>query len=274
MSPYKQDDPILFEANPAVNYSFVNNIQYNLETGEPYGYAAYFSYKPQVRMYASVSKPVRMPSYRIQPGFQYIHRLGNVIQKDPSVSMPRRSRFLSIAIESGHYSNGQNRCAFSASLEDGSEGCIDIYRSINSSTNLSDLLNRSSGNFSTNLTEVVVSYQYNKHTLRDDNGIPLVSRRIYFGTVMYHEFFSLVMPVRFGGYSDEDIDLYGKWRFHISYEQLNILNDRGPGEHARYGVFNTKVEYILNPHPHVVPVRIETSYEYYPWSGSDIGFKL
>jgi hypothetical protein len=134
---YHHSEKILFEANPMVRYSFFNSIHKNLTNGENKATAYYLAFRPQLRMYNDNSKPVRMPSYKIMLiATQQMWRI-----KDKN--------FLTVAFESGHYSNGQDRSSFSELYKDESEQGDSIYTTITDDTNLSDLLNRSSGNYST-----------------------------------------------------------------------------------------------------------------------------
>ena len=75
MSSYTKQETILFEANPIVKYSFYNNFYENLVNNRKCASAYYLSFRPQLRMYISNSKPVRTPSYRIFVGTQHMFRL-------------------------------------------------------------------------------------------------------------------------------------------------------------------------------------------------------
>jgi hypothetical protein len=110
--------------------------------------AYYLNFQPHIRMYNDNSKPVKTPSYKILLGTQFLYKT-------------ERGNFFALALESGHYSNGQSGCSFYSELNDGTEACDDVYRLITPQTDLSAILNRSSGNFSTNLTRVSLNYRFN-----------------------------------------------------------------------------------------------------------------
>lgn len=268
LSPYKWDPFILFDAKPSVYYNFYNNFIEKLnKSGSDAlnGSTVYLNFKPQLRMYNSVSKPVNMPSYRIFAGSQVMYRLGGI---ETSIdNLYRKTRFIAVSLETGHYSNGQDRCAFSSDFEDESVDCKDIYNSIDPSTNLSELLNRSSGNFSTNLTELIVSLRFNKHLKEGDDGIPFRSNRFYLGANIYHNWLFFFAPVNIGGYTEDDIKLYGKWRLLFRYNRMGVFNNS-----RSYYEFNGKVTYIPYVHEFVNPLRIEGSGSIFPWTNKDIGF--
>ena len=67
-----------------------------------------------------------------------------------------------MAIETGHYSNGQTGAAFSTEFEDESEEGQAVYETITDDTDLSAILNRKSGNFSTNLSRLSFNYRVNR----------------------------------------------------------------------------------------------------------------
>src|SRR5690606_9052953 len=124
------------EANPIVRLALLNTIQQDLENNKNKTSALYLNFKPQIRMYHDNSKPVRMPSYNIGLAFQQVRRLKDI-----------ENALLAFSIESGHYSNGQDRSAFDANLEDGSPAAEAKYDLIEENSDLSTMINRYSGNF-------------------------------------------------------------------------------------------------------------------------------
>jgi hypothetical protein len=158
-SDVKNYETIKFEANPTVRYSFYNNIFERFSNGAPCGFAVYTAYQPQLRMYNDNSVPVKTPSYRLLLGGQYMRRLCD-------------HDLLAVSIESGHYSNGQDGSAFSTKFADGSPQSDSVIAAINNNpkADLSKLLNRRSGEFSTDLTELILNYRFNK--LDSNTNIP------------------------------------------------------------------------------------------------------
>ncbi|MFN8808557.1 MAG: hypothetical protein ACK5WO_03335 [Cyclobacteriaceae bacterium] len=238
---YVPSETILFEASPTVRYSFSNNIMDGLMEDKPHMRAWYISFRPHLRMYTDNSLPVKTPSYRIFFGTQHMFRFTN-------------DRFLTVALESGHYSNGQAGCAFNENIADGTPACDSVYRLINDHSDLSHMLNRSSGNFSTNLTELIFNYRINQ---LDDDMRPRRVHSIRAGFVLYHDNFLGVLP--FGGYSEADIDLYGRIRYQLGYEYIHSF-DSG----TRLSVAEN-LELIQGAHPRVNPWRSDLRITYYAW---------
>ncbi|MFT3910450.1 MAG: hypothetical protein QM737_13580 [Ferruginibacter sp.] len=242
-------EKILFEANPILRMPLYNNILRHFQNSARSGSTLYFGFRPQLRMYTDNSLPVKTPSYKISIlGYQKLIRL-------------RESRFaknhlLAFAIESGHYSNGQAGCAFDKNIPDGSPACDSIYKLITPGTDLSKLLNRESGNFSTNYTELIINYRY--ITEIDEDNIPRSGLSVKAGWNRYHD--RLLWIANIGGYSDNDIKIYGRNRFMFGIDYFKSINksnwlkrklsvDRFSG--------NINAEYISKPHPFVKPLRIE-----------------
>lgn len=268
ISSNKWDSPIIFDAKPSVYFNFYNNIIEKLnESGSDShtGSTVYLTFKPHLRMYNSTSKPVNMPSYRIFVGTQVLYRLGGIETSADNLS--RKTKFIAVSLETGHHSNGQDRCAFSADFEDSSDECKSVYSSIKQTSNLSKLLNRSSGNFSTNLTEVFVNLRLNRHLKEGDDGIPTSSNRFYLGANMYHTWLFFFAPTNIGAYSDDDLELYGKWRIFFRYNRMKLIRNN-----KSYYEFNSKITYMTDVHEFVNPLRMEGALSIYPWTNTDIGF--
>lgn len=255
LSSYTKQETILFEANPILRLSFYNNMIHSL-LEEKHPQAWYLSFKPQLRMYTENSLPVKTPSYRIFFGTQHLFAIP---AKEDLVA-----NFLGFSLESGHYSNGQNGCAFSDEFSDGSSDCQKVYKTITPSTNLSTLLNRRNANFSTNMTKIILNYRTYK--LGEDYH-PKKLHTINIGYVLYHNKF--LGLGNFGGYTYEDIQLYGKHRFLGEYEYMKIYENN---TNKRY-TLKQKLEYIHNPHNWVEPFRLESIFSIYPFNKSkSLGF--
>lgn len=183
-------------------------------------------------------------------GTQHLFRLSNeeVLQ-----------HFIGFSLESGHYSNGQTGCAFSRDFEDETVDCDSIYSLINSSADLSGMLNRKSGNFATNLTELILNYR--RYNLDDDN-LPKKMHSVDLGLVLYHDKFLGVAS--FGGYSDDDIKIYGRCRLLVGYEYMRVLKE-GTG---LIFSFKQNIEIIKGAHDDVNPIRSESKFSFYPFKKS------
>ena len=158
------------------------------------------SYLPHLRMYTDSSRPVKMPSYKIGIGTQYVHRLKG------------RDDLLVGSYTTGHYSNGQSGCAFLDGHSDTSPECDVQYASLTSDTSLSTLLNRTNGNFSTNFTEV--EFEYRIVTLHDYQ--PREYQSFIFGLEVYHD--KLLYVGDIGGFTERDIEIYGRTRLRLGYK--------------------------------------------------------
>jgi hypothetical protein len=251
MTSYTSQEKILFEANPIVRYSFYNNfVKELMKENNIHSHACYFNFKPQLRMYNDNSKPVRMPSYKILLGTQHLFRI--------KTQAEQKQAFIGFSLESGHYSNGQDGSAFSEKYADDSKESDSIYNTITDATDLSKILNRKSGNFSTNLSELILNYRC--YDL--DDLMPSKMHSINLGYTLYHNRFLGLAD--FGGYTQNDIKIYGRHRFLGSYEYMQVLKKY---KDKRFSIKQT-IEFIQKPHPSVEPFRTETTFTYYPFPKS------
>lgn len=81
-----------------------------------------------------------MPSYKAFLGYQRSFELGK--------------GYFSLALESGHYSNGQSGCAWADTSVDGTLDCRRLAQGLGENEDLSKRLYRVNGNFSTNLSRI------------------------------------------------------------------------------------------------------------------------
>jgi hypothetical protein len=257
MTSYTKQETILFEANPIVRFSVYNNFLKSLmDEHQAHTQAWYVSFRPQLRMYTNNSRPVRTPSYKIFLGTQHLFRIAS----------PNKAtcQFWGFSAESGHYSNGQDRSAFSELYADGSRQSDSIYNLITASTDLAQILNRQSGNFSTNLTEVIVNYRTYK---LDDDNLPKQLHSIQLGYMLYHNRFLGI--ANFGGFTQNDIKIYGRHRLLLEYEFMKVLEQFN---NTRFSI-NQNFELIQKPHKSVNTVRAETVFTWYPFAKSKaLGF--
>lgn len=257
MTNMSDKETILFEANPVLNLSLQNNfIKGLLDESQTHTEAWYVSFQPQLRMFTDNSLPVKTPSYKIFLSTQHLFRL--------NVTSNENHQFLGFLVQSGHYSNGQDGCAFSPDFKDGAPECDSIFNTFQSTTNLSEILNRRTGNFSTNITKLILNYR--SYQLDEDN----VAQRMYglqLGYTLFHDRFLGIGS--FGGYSDNDIQIYGKHRFSIRFKFMKVLKQHND---LRYSL-TQKLSYIHKPHDDVNQIRAETKATIYPFAQSKtIGF--
>lgn len=253
-------EKILFEANPIVRLALLNTIQEDLENNKNKTSALYLNFKPQIRMYHDNSKPVRMPSYNIGLAFQQVRRLKDI-----------ENALLAFSLESGHYSNGQDRSAFDANLEDGSPAAEAKYDFIEENSDLSTMINRYSGNFSTNFTEFNVKYIKAVGELTG-NYKPRSSFSVQFGYNRFHDRLLWVLH-DIGGYTENDIKIYGKNRFKLGGDFMKMF-DKAEDEMSNWSLDRYQValnfNFIHKPHPHVNPFRTDLTGTVY--LHSNLGF--
>ena len=199
ISPAVSEETILFEAKPIVRYSFYNNIYQRLRDNHPTGQAIFLSYRPHFRMYTDNSRPVKMPSSRIGLAFQFVQRSDS-------------DNLRTLSIEHGHYSNGQSGCTFLEGAEDGSTACDSVYATLAADSDLSKLLNRRNGDFSTNFTKVLLNWRLN----RLDDARPDSILSITLGWEWYHNPLLIIFDI--GGYDPRDIGIYGRHRLSLQAE--------------------------------------------------------
>ena len=209
----------------------------------------YLFVKPQLRMFTSNSLPVRMPTYRVLLGTQHLFKL-------PQKNEKPKERYYGFGFESGHYSNGQSGCAFSSEFEDATDECLNIYAQLTPESDLSSLLNREDGNFSTNLTKLTAYYQVNQ--LRPDGNTKEI-HTLEFNYTTYHNRFLWVG--NFGGYSPEDIEIYGRHRFELYYA-FTFFRRNETEQRIR---LSERLFIIQGAHEHVNALRSETQFTVFPF---------
>ncbi|MDF1695639.1 MAG: hypothetical protein P1U56_07415 [Saprospiraceae bacterium] len=254
LSPGSDLETILFDAEPVVRYHFYNNIAKKNLRVEPKGKAFYVSFRPHLRMYNSQSNPVRTPSYKIALGGQYSKLFHH--------STTKAEQF-SFSFESGHYSNGQPNCFLDPNILDGIPACDSLYLALANADDLSPLINRESGNFSTNWTEVIFQYKWIRAD--EENYMENKSHTLRLGYTLYHDKFLFL--ANFGGYSDNDIKLYGRHFINGLYEYSSSLNLFGKSTDF---LFNQSLDYVTNADSRVPSLRSVTKFVIFPFP-SDLG---
>jgi len=247
LSSMNKYEDILFDAKPTVYYSFYNNMRSIMQNSihKP-SYAVYLLFQPHIRMYTENSLPVKTPSYKLLLGLQGLVKTKN-------------NNFFAWALESGHYSNGQSGCAFGSGLVDESVECNQVHATINDNSDLSALLNRTNGNFSTNTTKLSFNFRLNNLSATDK---PYKVHSFSTSWELYHN--KMLGVFDKGGYTDFDIDIYGHNRFNFEYEFIHTYTHR-----FRYSL-GVKTEIIQGAHPYVEPFRGELNFTCYPFN-KDVG---
>lgn len=250
MSSYTSQETILFEANPNMKYSFFNNFYKELMNNAKHTFAVYVAFRPQLRMYQENSEPVKMASQKVFLGTQQMWKL---LEKENSL------HFIAFSFESGHYSNGQSRSALSDDYAHNSRQDDSLYTLITNDTKLSEIINRKGGNFSTNITELIVQYKIYSINDESDNK-PYQWHAFQAGIVNYHDKFWYF--ANFGGFEDEDIKLYGRWRYLAGYEYMRKSEIKK--WKFRWSLAGN-IELISGAHNSVNPFRGEVVASLYPF---------
>lgn len=245
-----RENPALIDAKPIVYYSFYNNMS-KLYGINSHTRSFYTSFQPHVRIYTDSSLPVKTPSYKVLLGYQESWKMKNDV-------------LYTLAIESGHYSNGQSGCSFSTVFSDESPFCDAIYATINDDTNLAAILNRESGDFSTNITKLSFQRRYGHFNPKDKYS----SNSFTFSYLIYHD--RMFGAFEVGGISDLDRRLYPNGELALNYE-LNFFK-RILGEKRRLSLMGN-LGYFIGAHPSVEPFRLEARVAFFPWN-SDFGFLI
>ncbi len=241
LSSMNNFETILFDAKPVVYYSFANNIGKRLQDSTyTNAHALYTVFEPQIRLYNEESLPVKTPSYRIALGYQFLKKT-------------TETDFYAISFETGHFSNGQSGCAFANGLTDETAECIAAHALITDDSDLSLLLNRDNGNFSTNWSKLSFNYRFN--VFRTNNK-PRVAHSFIVGWEYYHN--NLLGFFDIGGFSDFDLSVFGRSRLRMGYEFIHTFSGS-----IRYSA-EVNMEYITNPHPFIDPFRAEVRGIFYP----------
>lgn len=235
-SSYTKEEKILFDVHPILSLTLFNNFRKRINEGKLFSHGYSFMFRPQFRMYREESMPVKMPSYKVLLGLQHLYRLSE-------------KHFVAYSIESGHYSNGQSGGTLKGGGADGSPQSDSVWATITPNSNLSEMINRKDGDFSTNLTEMMVNYRFIPKL--DANRKPTEVHSSTLGLVYYHNNLFGIADV--GGFTPQSIAIYGRWRFLLAYSYTHIWPS------GRRLVVSENMEIIAGAHPSVNPIRMVTT---------------
>ncbi|NBG65738.1 hypothetical protein [Acidiluteibacter ferrifornacis] len=235
-SAMNKNETILFEAQPTIYYQIYNQYRQDSLAKKQ---ALYVYFQSHFRMYNEESLPVKTPSYMGFIGWQ------------KSYNWVRKSQFTWL-LETGHYSNGQSRSTWNEQFEDGSDSSEAAYRAINNESNLSQLLNRSTGNFSVNLSRI--RFQYVIPQKREQENRVLL-HKIALEYLRYHAAFAMLID-----YTDgiSDVEIIGENQFQLEYESVFETVNR-----SRL-TFNQECTYLAGSHPSINPIRLKSTISFFP----------
>ncbi len=233
---YNGKEKIIFDVHPVISLTLFNNFREELrKEGKRFSHGYSIIFRPHFRLYNEESTPVKMPSYRIMFGLQHLYKIN-------------QNHLVSYSFETGHYSNGQSGSAIIGGGVDGSKQSDSIWTTIDKNSNMSELINRENGDFSTNLTELLFNYRYIP-TL-DAYSKPKQVHSFTTGFQYYHNLFMGMIDV--GGYNPPAIKVYGHWRYLLSYAYNHNFQS------GYRIVLSENIEVIGGAHPSVNPFRSVT----------------
>lgn len=249
-SLYRKES-ILFEATPVVRFSIYNDFVYGLKNLKEHTSAWLLSLEPQLRVYEDSNLPVRTPNLKFSLETQHLFRLAN----DPNPG-GGSEKFLGILFKSGHLSNGQSDCLFLKHAARNSPECQGIHSSLKQYDNLADLLNRETGNFATNLTELVVNYQSYKLGMYN---IPYELKSFSLGYQYNH--FNIWGLSRMGAVSEYLFDIFGRHKVFFTFDHSYVFK-KGMGRRL---TLRHTLNFIPDAHLQINPIRLENSAIFYPF---------
>ncbi|MEQ8624222.1 MAG: hypothetical protein RJQ00_05190 [Vicingaceae bacterium] len=236
-SPMNNTEDLVFDLQPTLYYQFYNTYADTSKTSKQ---AVYANFKSHIRMFQEQSLPVKTPSYKAFLGYQH--------------SFNWSKNVLHIALETGHYSNGQSSCAWDASVADGSDACKAAYREINDETDLAEIYNRNSGNFSINLTQLIIQFvipRIKEPKMKD----AAIAHRFTLTLGRNDEAFAFVFD--FSG-KEDDIQFVGDNFIKMETESFFSPNDK-----IDFSLKN-ELEYVNGVHASINPWRYTFSVNVFP----------
>ncbi len=238
-SPMNEEEDIVFDAQPTLYYQLYNTY---LNQEKKNKQAVYIVFKSHLRMYQERSLPVKTPSYIGFLGYQKSFKWGK--------------NKLNLALETGHYSNGQSRCAWDANIEDGTEECKAAFDAITDNTDLAAIYNRNSGNFSINLSKIILQYVIPQSKSKDVNNYAIAHRfNLMLGR--NHENFAFLFDIgreNNGG----DIQFVGDNFIQVATESFFSASKKFDLS------IKNELEYIHGTHPSINPWRYTFSVNVFP----------
>ena len=237
-SPMIDREPLIFEAEPILYFNLYNSYPfYDTLFDAKKAEAFYLYFNSHFRMFQGRSKPVRMPSYKFFVGWQHSFDLG-------------KGSF-SLALETGHYSNGQAGCAWADTAVDGTLSCRRLAQNLGDNENLAKRLNRVNGNFSTNLSKIRL--QYVEPKLREEQRF---IQRFDLDYTYNHE--ALFLVFEYEGSADNDNRVIGRHNIQAAYEYIRYTD-----QNFRYSI-RQSAKRIFRAHNSIEPWRFQTTLSIFP----------
>jgi len=198
---------LMFEAKPYVKFPIIDEFYdrvKNLDQDSSLIFRGFLVFDPHLRMYTSNSNPIKMPSYKIFPSLSVSHALGQ--SKNPL-------GIATFVLDHGHYSNGQQGCTFGSSA-DGDSICAEKYQSLDlKKDNLSDEINRNTGEFSTNLFRTKIKF-YQIQKINPEYRTVEIANEF---SLSYTRLTRFLFGKKIAGYNRKDAAFYPLNQIHFEY---------------------------------------------------------
>ena len=190
-----RSEKMIFEARPTLKLPIYGNLNNDLLKGKKYSETVHIVFDPQFRMYDDNSLPVKMPSYRAFLSAGILRQIG-----DPN--SPRA--LVSFTVEHGHYSDGQDGCVFGSSKDN--DSLCKIYSAMADKINVAQMLNRSSGEYSTDFVRGKLKLCYLLDSINAGCG-PMMKNALEV-TLGYTRLVDRLLGFDIGGYDDYASKIY------------------------------------------------------------------
>ena len=243
--------PLVFEASISPHFYLYDSLASRTPFGASgFAWSLVMTLQTRLRMTASESSPIRMPSYMPRLEVQFFR-----IWAPSAAEMEARARaersptfaLLGVTVGINHHSNGQSGCAYDPTdaVADGTPACERLIPPP-STADLADLLNRTNGNFATNYVSVDLGYRRGQ--------VGPANQILRSWTAALRGELHIPTP---GGLLPSEADLYGRWRVRALGE---YLREFGWGRLRFEGAF----ELVPDAAAAVVPYRL--------WAEVDLSF--
>ncbi|MGL1935336.1 MAG: hypothetical protein OCD01_09955 [Fibrobacterales bacterium] len=228
------NEKVVMEARPILNIPIIDQLSPTIYQDTTY-HRASIVFDPHIRMLYKNSMPVTMPSYRA------------FVSYAPTRYVSSINSFITPVVEHGHYSNGQAGCTFGGS-EDADSTCSTLYDNLET-MNLSDQLNRRSGEFSTNFVRGRLKFM---KVLGFHEGTGMVEDAFEV-TLGYTRYINRLFGFTIAGFNTLDTEFYSMNRYLLELAGHHYLMMFNEMTQLRYGV---SAQYLPSNHSEITPYNV------------------
>jgi hypothetical protein len=228
------NEKVMMEARPILKIPIIDNLSPVIAQDSTYQRFSII-FDPHIRMLYKNSMPVTMPSYRA------------FISYAPTRYVSSVKSFITPIFEHGHYSNGQAGCTFGSS-EDADSSCQVLYSGLDD-LDLSEQLNRRSGEFSTNFVRGRLKLM---KVLGFFEGTGMVEEALEV-TLEYTRYINRLFGFSVAGYNELDAEFYSMNRYLAEVAGHHYLMMFNEMTQLRYGV---SAQYLPSRHSEITPYTV------------------